>query len=603
MRKRFRSGVALLLSLLLVIQLCDSVIACAVEDPTANIVLTTPEDLKGGNWFFITQTEWTVSEKSTEKLYIPIQRTGDLEEEASVDLKLVDMTSHRGVNYTASIHKEDADTETVMDGEAMVDIIADPDELEEIDREEYAEASKELLDEGGVLTDSEGNPIGGIKSSESVEAETAAQDGQSGDGQIPEAPEAAGETPDVGNAPNAENDGAALSGEPAESDPVTVNNSVNAPAPGSAAEETASLLAYPTNPLRNARNQYVGTASDRQDLVGDRSWINHSTAGSYSDSDAPMVVEDYPGVIYHLDFAAGEDVKFLVIDPIYSDRAEGDATLMLLLGTPSDGWLVPEFCSFTNVTITDEDEPEEVVVSIQDSTIFAENGKAKVTVTRQGRANELVTVLISTQEGSGVTGRNFSGVGAKLYFPMGLRSRTVEIPVNHDTTEKSFYVSITPVSDCTIGNGRVQVIIPAVGQEASLQAERDLLGFDLEDNVWGSEFAPLHRTRFKGFDSMDQYWTADYSRLRVNRDKAPVMAQMSLREGWTGSKPGETDRTFFYDGVMVRWDQETGWFSGGHSSLILSHDWQALTTIWNATLRSMSGYLAKDWTVPESVPA
>ena len=62
MRKRFRSGVALLLSLLLVIQLCDSVIACAVEDPTANIVLTTPEDLKGGNWFFITQTEWTVSE-------------------------------------------------------------------------------------------------------------------------------------------------------------------------------------------------------------------------------------------------------------------------------------------------------------------------------------------------------------------------------------------------------------------------------------------------------------------------------------------------------------------------------------------------------------
>ena len=46
MRKRIRSGVALLLSLMLVIQLCDGVIARAVEDPTANIVLTTPEDLK-----------------------------------------------------------------------------------------------------------------------------------------------------------------------------------------------------------------------------------------------------------------------------------------------------------------------------------------------------------------------------------------------------------------------------------------------------------------------------------------------------------------------------------------------------------------------------
>lgn len=69
MRKRIRSGVALLLSLMLVIQLCDGVIARAVEDPTANIVLTTPEDLKDGSWFFINQTEWTVSERSTEKLY------------------------------------------------------------------------------------------------------------------------------------------------------------------------------------------------------------------------------------------------------------------------------------------------------------------------------------------------------------------------------------------------------------------------------------------------------------------------------------------------------------------------------------------------------
>jgi hypothetical protein len=132
----------MLLSLTLVFQLCDGVIAWAVEDPTANIVLTTPEDLKGGSWFFITQTDWTVSEKSADKLYIPIQRTGDLEAEAGVDLKLVDMTSHAGVNYTASVYGDDPETQTVFDGQALVDIIADPDQQVEVDKDEYARPPK-----------------------------------------------------------------------------------------------------------------------------------------------------------------------------------------------------------------------------------------------------------------------------------------------------------------------------------------------------------------------------------------------------------------------------------------------------------------------------
>ena len=90
---------------MLVFQLCDGVIAYAVEDPTADIVLTTPEELKDGSYFFLAKSEWSASEKSSDKLYIPIQRTGDLSQEAEVTVKLVDMSSHFGVNYKAEIFR------------------------------------------------------------------------------------------------------------------------------------------------------------------------------------------------------------------------------------------------------------------------------------------------------------------------------------------------------------------------------------------------------------------------------------------------------------------------------------------------------------------
>ena len=599
MRKHFRSGVALLLSLMLVFQLCDGVIAYAAEDPTADIVLTTPEDLKDGSWFFIAQSDWTVSEKSNDKLYIPIQRTGDLEAEASVDLKLVDVTAHAGVNYTASIHGEDAAPETVGEGVALVDIIADPDEQTEIDKDELEAASQAALDQGGQIVDSEGSPVGGIKSDDSLEAE-ASQQAEAGETPADAAPATGNDAGETRESPEGETPAPAdENGAPAESDPVTVKKTVDAAPPADeagGADDTASLLAYPANPLRQARNEYVGTASDRQDIAGDRSWINHSAAESYSGSDAPLVTEDYPGQVFTLNFRAGEAVKYLVIEPKYSDKGEGDSTLMLMLETPSDGYFVPEKLTVTNVTITDEDEPEDVVVSIQDSTVYARDGKAKITVTRQGRANELVTVTISTQEGSGVTGENFSGVSAKLYFAMGMQQRTVEIPVNHVDAEKDFYVTITPVSDCTIGNGKTHVFIPAAGEEAVLQSERDLLGFELEDNIWGPEFSGNYLATFLGIDALDRdRFIADYSMLRVQKDKIPALAGMSLLNGWDGRKPNETTRTFFYDGVMVRWDQGSGWFSGGHSTLFLSHTWNADTQIWNATPRN------QDWTIPEGV--
>ena len=73
-------------------------------NPTEDIELTVPKNLQdGNNYVFIRENVWSISEKSGEKLYIPVQRTGDLSGEADVELKVIDITARHGVNYDIEI--------------------------------------------------------------------------------------------------------------------------------------------------------------------------------------------------------------------------------------------------------------------------------------------------------------------------------------------------------------------------------------------------------------------------------------------------------------------------------------------------------------------
>ena len=77
------------------------------NDPTAEISLTVPELLQdGSNYFFIPESGYTIGEKSPEKLYIPVQRTGNLDGEADVTVKIVDLSAHVGENYDVEILNE-----------------------------------------------------------------------------------------------------------------------------------------------------------------------------------------------------------------------------------------------------------------------------------------------------------------------------------------------------------------------------------------------------------------------------------------------------------------------------------------------------------------
>ena len=520
MKNTIKKLLAFALAFVLTLQIGEVALATAAEeiqvalDPTSQIELSTPEDLSEGNWFFIRERQFEISEKSKDKLYVPIQRTGDLSGEASVTLKLADITSHFGVNYEAEIYRVNQDPESELGEFSLVDAIHEnQDTLNEVPELSEEEAADLIAQQGEAeITDGAGNMLGSI----SVEGEEApAAEGK-------EAPAAEGEEAPAGET---------LTLVPEDVEPAADEN----------AELAEAEPAPATNPLRAARDAFTGTVSDRQPVESSISWMSPALQEIYDNGDGSIpeveeeegITDTIPGYTFTLDYAAGESVKFLVITPLYSAKADGDSSILLTLEEPGGSFLLHEDFFTSYAIITDEDVPEPIVVSFSQAEYTAENGKAVLTVTRTGSINEIVTVMVSTYDGSAQQGAEYSGVGAKLYFPMGLESRTLEIPVGHGVKEKDFYVTITPVSECTAGLGTARVVIPAEEQEAELMVAETYLDDAFTDiETFGGATASGTGGTFSPTDKM--YETVG---LRIYND-------------WSGLE------TYFYDGVELTWSAD-----------------------------------------------
>ena len=542
MRKPFVRILAALLIALLLFELSGESITFAADaldkalNPEKQIELIVPQSLQdGNNYFFIREDSFTISEKSGEKLYIPIQRTGDVEEASEVTLKVIDMSAHCGVNYEARICDEKTAPVAILNGIAVIDLFLYADEQIEVEPIEEDELGTVLTENGGSadVLSPEGEVVG------SITAVPLDEDGN------PLPAESGGEV-SAATEEESDGEGESVSGELAEGEPTET-----APA-----EEPLS----PTQSLMAARNAFTGTRSDRQQLEGgdffgaaDPAQRLEAAQESKQRTDAEIAAENYPGREYALHFDAGEIVKFLEITPKYSEAADGDSTIILMLKDLPDNAVVPEDFNMRSVVITDEDEHEEVVISLTQETIRAEDGKAVITVTRTGRINDLVGVMLSSQDGSAVAGDDYGGVGAKLWFSMGITSRTVELPVGSGAEEKDFTVTIAPLPtmpDVKIGLASARVIIPA-GEKADdgeLMASTDLYG-----DMWNLR----DRTRkITGKVNYDSDTAVSY---RTSLDKCETQ-YISLY----------TDRDYAWDGIHVVYDYHT-WYSKGKVDVELNN--------------------------------
>ena len=467
MRRFCKRSLAVLLAVLILFGTCEAGVAYAVDEidkainPAEQIELTVPEAFADGeNWFFIANADWSAGEKSGEKLYIPIQRAGDLNSEAEVTLKVIDLSAKHDVNYTVEVYKEKVTPETAIADLSMVELAQNADGQEEVQLGSENDMGQVLYEVGGAdIVDGEGSVVG------SISATPMDENGNP----IPEP-----ETETAADEPEAET---------AADEPETETAADDGESSDEASEWTEAELSGPAA-LLAARNVATGTISDRQPLAAPDMTEQALMAGDEFGKDMAAATEDgYPGREYTLRFKAGEDAKFLVITPLYSEAAEGDAQILLMLKNPGEGWAIGENVNPVSVTILDEDEPEPVTVSMAAETITAEDGKAVVTVTRSGRINTIKGVQLSSWGGSATEGDEYSGVGAKLYFPVGITSRTVEIPVYHGTEQKDFYVTITALEDEEIGTATTHVLIPKATADGELMGISNVNGHPYTDPI------------------------------------------------------------------------------------------------------------------------
>ena len=185
-------------------------------------------------------------------------------------------------------------------------------------------------------------------------------------------------------------------------------------------------------------------------------------SSSYENTDNAI-----PPVKLSLHFKEGENVKQVAIRPLKSAEAEGDASFMMALTNPSEEM---ELSGLNNIMIVIEDESggDPACVSFEKSAYYVAGDRAYITVTRKGRLNDTVSAYIFTEEDSACGYYDFSPLGANLVFPFGVKSRTVEIPVNHlSDGERSFYVGISQKAGCVADekSSKVKVTLAPCGED------------------------------------------------------------------------------------------------------------------------------------------
>ena len=167
MKRTLKSVAAMLLALIMLLQTSEAGIVCAAEalnqalNPAEQIELTVPEALRDGkSYFFIREEAYNINEDSGETLYIPIQRTGDLEAEADVTLKVVDISARHDVNYKIEVYKDSTEPELVYGDVSILDLALNAEGQEEVEPLTEKELGELIYEQGGTaIVDAEGNTV------------------------------------------------------------------------------------------------------------------------------------------------------------------------------------------------------------------------------------------------------------------------------------------------------------------------------------------------------------------------------------------------------------------------------------------------------------
>ncbi len=247
-----------------------------------------------------------------------------------------------------------------------------------------------------------------------------------------------------------------------------------------------------------------------------------------------------------LTFAPGETEKYIVINPLYSPEAQGNAQVEITLDNPSAGMYLPDEGFLSVMTIADEDEVAPAVLSIADTELSADGDTVTITVTREGAINNMVAAKISTSAVTAVEGEDYQGVYADLAFPMGILTRTFDIQLNHryNDTSAAFKVTLDDPTGAVLDNDECLVtILPDsnTGKNYSWAALTALYANNSENGLDNDKY---NINSAGAYGSAYSTITSEYSFRTDTRGDCPYDTKVYVHVPFT---------PYVYDGIQVRW--------------------------------------------------
>ncbi len=209
-----------------------------------------------------------------------------------------------------------------------------------------------------------------------------------------------------------------------------------------------------TDPLQEARARYTGIEGEPQNVTASQDTFMQIQ------EIADVLTTAVVGANLKVDFAEGEDSKYIVIDVDNNLKSDGDRYFYLMLSDP-EGTTTISSASSCAMTIVDDEEQEPSEVSFGECTFNEEGDTLSVEIKRKGALNSLADVQLITEGITAQAGRDFSVVDMSVAFPMGIDTRTIDIPVCSDylTDDAEFSLKLTNNQGANVVTAEKTIVI------------------------------------------------------------------------------------------------------------------------------------------------
>jgi hypothetical protein len=282
---------------------------------------------------------------------------------------------------------------------------------------------------------------------------------------------------------------------------------------------------------------------------------------------------DYTATSGMLSWANGDTANKTFTVRISNDSIdEANETFTVTLSSPTGGVALGSPSAAT-VTITDDDPAPTVQFSAASSSGSEATNPAVITVTLSAASGQTVTVNYATDNGSAISGSDYTATSGMLTFNPGDTSKTINVPITNDTAvegNETFTMTLSSPSNATLGGTTTHTyaIIDDDSSEwhsiAGLTASTPALAWNPSEN----------KLQMVVRASDDTIWTSTFDLNGFfNNDWINI-------HGLMADTPGLAWNTFTNKlHVVARASDNTLWTATFNSSGTFNNDWSPISGV------------------------